>query len=50
MATTKKITTTKRSARTVGSAKGNTQLEKYFEDALKDIYWAEKHLIKALPK
>ena len=33
-----------------GSGKGNTQLEKYFEDALKDIYWAEKHLTKALPK
>ena len=32
------------------SAQGNTQLEKYFHDALKDIYWAEKHLTKALPK
>lgn len=29
---------------------GNTQLEKFFEDSLKDIYWAEKHLLKALPK
>ena len=29
---------------------GNTQLEKFFTDSLKDIYWAEKHLIKALPK
>ncbi|HEX5027061.1 MAG TPA: ferritin-like domain-containing protein [Agriterribacter sp.] len=29
---------------------GNTQLEKFFMDALKDIYWAEKHLTKALPK
>jgi ferritin-like metal-binding protein YciE len=28
----------------------NTQLEKFFVDALKDIYWAEKHLTKALPK
>jgi ferritin-like metal-binding protein YciE len=28
----------------------NTQLEKFFMDALKDIYWAEKHLAKALPK
>ena len=26
------------------------QLEKFFEDSLKDIYWAEKHLTKALPK
>ena len=29
---------------------GNGQLEKFFMDALKDIYWAEKHLLKALPK
>ena len=28
----------------------NSQLEKFFEDSLKDIYWAEKNLIKALPK
>jgi ferritin-like metal-binding protein YciE len=29
---------------------GNKQLENFFMDALKDIYWAEKHLTKALPK
>jgi len=29
---------------------GNKQLESFFMDALKDIYWAEKHLTKALPK
>jgi ferritin-like metal-binding protein YciE len=33
-----------------GAAAGNTQLEKYFIDSLKDIYWAEKHLVKALAK
>jgi ferritin-like metal-binding protein YciE len=33
-----------------GSAKGNSQLEKFFTDSLKDIYWAEKALTKALPK
>ncbi|MFC0772116.1 YciE/YciF ferroxidase family protein [Terrimonas alba] len=27
-----------------------SQLEKYFTDSLKDIYWAEKHLSKELPK
>jgi ferritin-like metal-binding protein YciE len=32
------------------SQQDNTQLEKFFVDALKDIYWAEKHLTKALPK
>ncbi len=50
MATTKKITAGKKAAKSAGAAKGNTQLESYFEDALKDIYWAEKHLIKVLPK
>jgi ferritin-like metal-binding protein YciE len=33
-----------------GKGKGNGQLEKYFTDSLKDIYWAEKALTKALPK
>lgn len=28
----------------------NTMLEKFMMDSLKDIYWAEKHLTKALPK
>jgi ferritin-like metal-binding protein YciE len=40
----------KKTASRGGAAKGNTQLEKYFTDTLKDIYWAEKHLTKALPK
>jgi len=31
-------------------ASGISQLEKLFTDSLKDIYWAEKHLTKALPK
>jgi ferritin-like metal-binding protein YciE len=33
-----------------GAAGGSTQLEKFFHDSLKDIYWAEKHLVKALGK
>ena len=33
---------------TTKSSKEN--LEEIFEDLLKDIYWAEKHLTKALPK
>jgi ferritin-like metal-binding protein YciE len=33
-----------------GTGAGNTQLEKFFVDSLKDIYWAEKHLVKALGK
>lgn len=35
---------------TMGAAQGNGQLEKFFTGSLKDIYWAEKHLLKALPK
>src|SRR6187399_3515251 len=33
-----------------GSVNGNSQLDKLFTDSLKDIYWAEKHLTKTLPK
>jgi ferritin-like metal-binding protein YciE len=28
----------------------NSEFHKFFVDELKDIYWAEKHLVKALPK
>jgi ferritin-like metal-binding protein YciE len=35
-------------AKSIKSSKEN--LEDIFEDLLKDIYWAEKHLTKALPK
>lgn len=42
---------TKKSSRPEnGSHEGNSQLEKLFTDSLKDIYWAEKHLTKTLPK
>lgn len=32
------------------SPKSNSQLQKFFHDSVKDIYWAEKQLLKALPK
>jgi ferritin-like metal-binding protein YciE len=47
---------TRKSAKTKGSAAAasrsneNSMLTDFFVDELKDIYWAEKHLIKALPK
>jgi ferritin-like metal-binding protein YciE len=50
MANTKTPPKKSKKAMPAGSGKGNTQLEKYFLDSLKDIYWAEKHLTKALPK
>ena len=33
-----------------GAGAGNSQLEKLFHDCVKDIYWAEKQLTKAMPK
>ena len=47
---TKKATSTKSSNGTATAPKPGSQLEKFFIDQLKDIYWAEKHLLKALPK
>ena len=34
----------------MNGSNGHSQLEKLFLDSLKDIYWAEKHLTKVLPK
>lgn len=50
MATKTSPSRARKSSQAGGAATGNTQLEKYFTDAIKDIYWAEKHLTKALPK
>lgn len=48
---TKKAPAAKKSADTKNAAaQSNTQLEKLFHESLKDIYWAEKHLVKELPK
>lgn len=33
-----------------GKAQGDSMLLDFFKDELKDIYWAEKHLVKTLPK
>ena len=33
-----------------GSKKNDSRLEEFFHDEVKDIYWAEKHLVKTLPK
>jgi ferritin-like metal-binding protein YciE len=43
-------TKTKKSATMQTSFQADSQLGNFFLDALKDIYWAEKHLTKALPK
>lgn len=60
MATTTKTSDTKSSAtkktKTNTKPTGKTgkmedsEFHKFFVDGLKDLYWAEKHLVKALPK
>lgn len=59
MTTTKAGSTTKaapKSAETPASSAGkkgkmeDSEFHEFFLDGLKDIYWAEKHLVKALPK
>src|SRR5258705_1443130 len=45
--TAKRTKTNGHSARTENP---NSMLEEFFHDELKDIYWAEKHLVKTLPK
>ena len=37
-------------SRSSGTGTGNSLLKDFFVDALKDLYWAEKHLTEALPK
>ena len=43
----KKVTT---SSKNTSSPDQDSMLEELFMDELKDIYWAEKHLVKTLPK
>ncbi|QNN42886.1 YciE/YciF ferroxidase family protein [Pedobacter roseus] len=44
-----KTTTKKASGNTAGKIE-RSEFHEFFVDELKDIYWAEKHLVKALPK
>lgn len=50
MPTAKTKSQKKQGSATAGMGAGNSQLHKFFIDSLKDIYWAEKNLTKALPK
>lgn len=45
-----KATSRKTTKAEITQTNGHSQLEKLFTDTLKDIYWAEKQLTKALPK
>ena len=48
MSSTAKSNNTKRSA--AGKPVTDSRLLEFFHDELKDIYWAEKHIVTALPK
>ncbi|MBC8033040.1 MAG: ferritin-like domain-containing protein [Chitinophagaceae bacterium] len=50
MATTSKSKSKQKAPRNIGAAEGDTLLQKLFLDSLKDIYYAEKHLVKMLPR
>ncbi|EOR95558.1 protein of unknown function DUF892 [Arcticibacter svalbardensis MN12-7] len=52
MATTSKTSTKDASKKPTGltGKMEDSEFHKFFVDELKDIYWAEKHLVKALPK
>src|SRR5215217_1536103 len=53
MATTTKTgakTATKSNTKSKTGKMENSEFHEFFVDELKDIYWAEKHLTKALPK
>src|SRR5690242_6625857 len=41
---------TTQNSKSRSSKSGDSMLEDFFIDELKDIYWAEKHLVKTLPK
>ncbi len=43
-------TKSKQASGSTSKASQNSMLEKFFIDQVKDIYWAEKALVKALPK
>lgn len=48
--TAKKATPVKKTVKTPAKKNAAKELKDLFEDSLKDIYWAEKALVKALPK
>ena len=40
----------KKATGNAGKAEHDGMLREFFVDEIKDIYWAEKHLVKTLPK
>jgi ferritin-like metal-binding protein YciE len=48
--TSKKSTGTRKQTASYTQEENNSMLQELFIEELRDIYWAEKHLLKALPK
>lgn len=48
--TTSKSKSTTSQSPNAGTGRGGSMLQEFVVDQLKDIYWAEKHLVKALTK
>jgi ferritin-like metal-binding protein YciE len=48
--TSKKTTGSKKPTSSYTQEENNSMLQELFIEELRDIYWAEKHLVKALPK
>ena len=48
--TTKQKTKNSGNGYSAGIAANDSMLKSFFEDELKDIYWAEKNIVKTLPK
>jgi len=47
---TAKNTPSKSTSASAGKGAADSRLKEFFIDEIKDIYWAEKHLVKTLPK
>ncbi len=50
MATTSKSKSKTTASKSANAAEGNSSLQEFFLESLKDIYYAEKAIVKALPK
>ncbi|MEO6305942.1 MAG: DUF892 family protein, partial [Bacteroidia bacterium] len=48
--TSQKKEQAEKKSKQAGKGANDSMLQDFFVDELKDIYWAEKHLVKTLPK
>ena len=43
-------TTKRKASKSAGAAANDSMLKNFFQDEIKDIYWAEMNILKTLPK